>query len=274
MTAVTIDVRIRTRAEMNTATPRPGNWTYHHVQPVRIYYMAASTILRFITDETCYDATRVLATNALCKMCNNGPNQASVRTFVSQNQGVPTADSDRALIAKLLASPPFGGFAGVNPAQRSDDPHDGPETQRPHSANAGWWDAVTQIGSETLGAYGLLMMPAPNTFLAATKQDHEWNEVVLALVGYIEQAALNGLHAFDRKDWKVSAGGNWTLPAPADHALFPPHAGHPAYPPMALRLRSETYTYLDPASIPAAALVRRGALGLRVRGGSDYLDYI
>ena len=31
-----ITVPITTRAEMNTTTPRVGQWTYHHVLPVRV----------------------------------------------------------------------------------------------------------------------------------------------------------------------------------------------------------------------------------------------
>lgn len=275
-TNITIDVRIRTRADMNSGTPRVGNWTYHHVQPVRIYYLAASTILRFITDVDCFGETRVLATNALCKMCNNVHNQATVRTFVDQNRDAVTTDDQRNVVAKLLASPPFGGFSGMNPTQRSDDPHDAPEPMRPHSASAGWWEGLNQIGDEILAAFGLHLMPAPNTNLSATKQAHAWNELVLSLVGNIELAALNGGHAFDRKDWKLTNGANWTIPAAADRPQFPARpAGGPVFPTMALRPRAEQYSYLDPSAVPVASLVNRGTTALQVRaGGSDYIDYV
>ena len=50
-----IAVPITTRAEMNTSTPRFGSWTYHHVLPVRMYYLAASTILRVIIEPSKID---------------------------------------------------------------------------------------------------------------------------------------------------------------------------------------------------------------------------
>lgn len=133
---------------------------------------------------------------------------------------------------------------------------------------------MSRIGDEILAAYNLLLMPAPDTFLLSTKQDCEWNDVVLSLVSHIEQAALSGLHAFDRRDWKLTAGGNWTVPAAADRAKFPPRAGVAVFPPMALRPRTETYSYLDCASIGADSLVRRGTAALQVRAGSDYLDHV
>ena len=81
---------------------------------------------------------------------------------------------------------------------------------------------MSRIGDETRAAYNLLLMPAPNTFLFSTSQHDEWNDVVLSLVSHIEQAALNGLHAFDRRDGKLTAGGNWTVPAATERAKFPP----------------------------------------------------
>src|SRR3954466_12660824 len=112
---ITVDIRIRTRADMNTSTPRFGNWTYHHVHPVRVYYMTASLILRVITDPDAYLDTRALGVNALEKMCNNPPNKAALRTFVDQKAGTVTTDDERQVIAKTCASPPFGGFGGPNP---------------------------------------------------------------------------------------------------------------------------------------------------------------
>ena len=42
---LTLSVPITSRANMNTTTPRVGQWTYHHVLPVRVYFLLASTRL-------------------------------------------------------------------------------------------------------------------------------------------------------------------------------------------------------------------------------------
>lgn len=275
-TNVTIDVRVRTRAEMNTATPRQGNWTYHHVQPVRVYYIAANLILRFITDADCFEETRVLGTNALCKMCNNQPNAATIRTFVNQNRNTITTDNARNLVAKLCASPPFGGFAGMNPAQRSDDPHDGAEPNKPISAPASWWESLLRIGNETLAAFGQHLMPAPNTLLTATKQAYEWNDVVLSLVGDIEHASVTGAPPVAYKDWKLTPGNaNWTVAPRATAGQWPlPPPGALAFPIMALRMPRDQYSFLNTTDVPVPSLIRRGAVGLAPRPGGDYLDYL
>lgn len=273
---VTIDVRIRTRADMNTGTPRFGNWTYHHIQPVRIYYLAASTVLRFITDPDCYDETRALGVNALCQMVNNNPNAATIRSFVDANRGVLTEDGARHPIAKLCASPPFGGFAGVNPAQREDDPGEGMEMHRPLSAPLSWWESVGRLGTEVLAAFGLHQMPRPNTDLSATKMSFEWNETVLSLVQDISHASACGPANFVNRDWQLANGGaSWTVLRHGVQSPWPPRVGGgDPCPKMSLRRRGNMYTYLDDRDVPLAAMVRRGVVPLRPRRGGDYLDFV
>jgi len=137
----------------------------------------------FVTDTDCFDQTRVLGTNALCKMVNNRHNETAVRTFVDQNRGTVATDDARGPIASFCASPPFGGFAGMNPTQRSDDPHDAVEVNKPLSAPMTWWDSLMRMGNAVLDAFGLHLMPAPNTNPSATKRAYEWNEIALSLMG-------------------------------------------------------------------------------------------
>ena len=101
------------------------------------------------------------------KMCNNPPNKTALRAFIDLKKGTVTTDDERLVIAKTCASPPFGGFAGPNPAQRSDDPHDGTETTRPLSSHVSWWETLQNLGTIALGAFGLHQMPAPNTNVPA-----------------------------------------------------------------------------------------------------------
>ena len=191
----------------------------------------------FVTDTDCFDQTRVLGTNALCKMVNNRHNETAVRTFVDQNRGTVATDDARGPIASFCASPPFGGFAGMNPTQRSDDPHDAVEVNKPLSAPMTWWDSLMRMGNAVLDAFGLHLMPAPNTNPSATKRAYEWNEIALSLMGDIGHASVNGGLEFYRKDWKLTPNEeNWTIArrvVPSPWPARPP--GAPARPTMALR---------------------------------------
>lgn len=48
-------------------------------------------------------------------------------------------------VAALSANPKFGGFAGMNPSHRRDDPKESFERLRPYSAAATWWGLLAQL---------------------------------------------------------------------------------------------------------------------------------
>ena len=88
-----ITVPITTRAEMNTSTPRFGSWTYHHVLPVRVYYLAASTILRVIIEPDCWKDTRTLGLLALRSMCQYRANEEKIALFLQNRKWLHTRPS-------------------------------------------------------------------------------------------------------------------------------------------------------------------------------------
>lgn len=274
---ITIYVRIRTRDAMNSGTPRFGRWTYHHVHPVRIYYLIANTMLGFITDSNCYAQTRDIGTDALCTMCNNLHNKTTIRNFVSQyNDG--TTDAQRHPVAKLCASPPFGGFAGVNPDQRSDDPHDQTEIHKPNNATTDWWETLMRMGRDILNVYNLNLMPAPNSDLNATKEAHEWNDFVLGISGDITFASTVGGYQFNPKDWKLTepANENWTIVPNAQSAQWNAvrRVWALTYPQMALRVSGEMYSYLDTSNVPVPNMIQRNTVPLRYQGDGDFLYFL
>lgn len=266
---VSVDVTLGTRAEMNVGTPRQGNWTYHHIQPVRIYYLAASMMLRVITDPNAIPFTRTLVRDALERMCNNDNNRNTLGLFIDNHIGQVVSTALRQPVARLCASPPFGGFAGLNPTQRSDDPHDQAEFIKPVSAIPQWWASLIRLGDIVLAAFGLHAIPLGVPALVSIKTMGQWNEIVIDMYGEIMSADLSGSHGFSPADWRNTAGGNWAIVNPAHAANWNPHrrlwAGQ--YPQMQLRLPHEVSGVVPAVPVPVAAT-------LPLRRREDFLDYL
>ena len=253
---LTIAVPLTTRAEMNTSTPRFGTWTYHHVLPVRVYYLAASTILRVIIEPDCWKDTRTLGLLALRSMCQYRANEEKIALFLQNRKWLHTRPShaEYAEMAKLCGSPPYGGFGGPNPAQRSDDPHEQEEPNRPISANPAWWVSLKFLRLTLYQAYGLQALPDVNTEVQASKELYAWCGEVLTIVKLLKAAESPSLPVFRAPDWACDDDNIWTV-LPGNRITVPNTvAGQ-----MKLRLHSERRTYIDTTDTPIAALVRRGA---------------
>lgn len=144
---ITIELNSKTRAQMNSGTPRSEDWTYHHVLPVRYYFTLASVCAHMVADDTLQKATRKLAKEVLRAMPCNGGNADKVETFCSEAKsatGIPLTDraAKAVAVARLCASPLWGGFAGMAPSQRCDDPGSNPEPNRPLSGGPDWWSGL------------------------------------------------------------------------------------------------------------------------------------
>lgn len=245
---LTIDINIGTRATMNTSTPRVGPWTYHHVLPVRLYFMAAWTMLRICKHSSAWKKTTDSAREALTMMTQYKANADSIRLFLDTKDDNPPA-VDIADQAKLCASPPAGGFGGPNPNQRTDDPHDLPERYAPVSADVAWFSALAGIGYTLKEAFNLQQLPAPNTVVSATHTVAGWCGYVAAFDKSIRVADGLGAARFDGSDWLLDDGRPWTLLAGQTV---------PANPNKSLRLRRKTEqpNYHDrnsPLPVPANA---------------------
>ena len=252
---LTIAVPITSRADMNTGTPRVGQWTYHHVLPVRVYFLIASTILRIVIDPDCWDKARVLGIEALKSMCQYRANEQRIDLFLQDKKWLhvtPTA-AEFADQAKLCGSPPFGGFGGPNPVQRSDDPHENEEPNRPLSADQTWWESLKAARQLIYTAYGLTGLPGTQTTISAAKDMHDWCRLVFLLHNAIDRAKIVGLPRHVHQDWACSDDNVWTV-LPRKHLTMPNTRG----PNMKLRLAVERSSYIDTIITPAEALARRG----------------
>lgn len=235
---LTIDINVGTRATMNTSTPRVGPWTYHHVLPVRLYFMAAWTIIRVLKHPDAWKSATVSGREALLTMCQYSANKNAIRIFLSDDTAQPTAQAI-ADLAKFCGSPPGGGFGGPNPGQRSDDPHDMPERFAPVSAPVSWFACLRALGETIRDAYDLQALPQPNTVVGATHKVYEWCQIVLTMAGCLRGIDDIGAPRFDPSDWLTEDGRPWTL------LTGQTVAGNPNIT-VKLRRRTTPATYRDP----------------------------
>ena len=252
---LTISVPITSRADMNTTTPRVGNWTYHHVLPVRVYFLIASTILRVVIDPNCWSKARVLGIEALKSMCQYKANEQRIDLFLSNKKWlhVTPTDTEFADQAKLCASPQFGGFGGPNPVQRSDDPHENEEVNRPLMADPTWWESLKGSRQLIYTAFNLNGLPATQTTISASMEIHDWCKLVFLLHNAIDRARTIGQPRHVHEDWICSDDNVWTV-LPRKHEIKPPVRG----PKMRLRLKPERKTFVETSVTPPEALAKRG----------------
>lgn len=233
-----ISINIGTRATMNTSTPRIGPWTYHHVLPVRLYFMTAWTIIRVLKHPDVWQSATVSGREALLTMCQYDANKNTIRIFLSDAAAEPTAQAI-ADLAKCCGSPPAGGFGGPNPGQRSDDPHDLPERFAPVSAPVAWFSCLRGLGETIRDSYDLRALPQPNTVVSATHKVYEWCSIVLTMAGFLRGIDDIGAPRFKASDWLTDDGKPWTLLTGQTVAASPNTT-------VKLRRRNEQRTYRDP----------------------------
>jgi hypothetical protein len=211
---IRIQLSQKTRSEMNTSTPRDGDWTYHHVLPVRYYFTIAYLCAYMVVNKAADSAISKDARACLKAMANNGANRGKIDTL--SGAGKSESEKAKAVLdhAKMCASPLFGGFAGMNPEQRCDDPKEGPEPNRPESADVGWWAALQLLKEHvemvfpTIGGTG-----EKNLDVEMDETAFEW--FVASLKRHIIPLSAWVISPFDASDWKYCpsenprGGGPW-----------------------------------------------------------------
>ncbi len=208
---LTISVQIGSRNTMNSGTPKVGPWTYHHVLPVRLYYMIAWTILRVCIHRDVWKSTAAVGRDALIRMCNNGPNQHAVRVFIEQQfKRTPTPEALNN-VARRCASPPAGGFGGPNPALRVNDPHEQPERFPPLSAPQVWFNSLRALDEILRENFQMRQLPEPNSVVSSTKKVARWCRLVETMATYIKVVDMSGTPRFEPTDWLTKDDHTWTL---------------------------------------------------------------
>jgi hypothetical protein len=236
--------------------PAANGWTYHHVLPWRYYWVAGYSLVMlakykfhsknllttlkkgsdyhqaFIAEDDAVkgnkrdkNITALFGSDhggfevakspiALIKLCDDmhGAGQNAATNEV-MNSGVVSAEA----IAGVCTNPRFGGFAGMSPQQRRDDPHDQYEKRRPHSTSQLWWGQLEILRSILERCTSDLRNPPEDRKLEVSFSQKDGN----LLVDTIQTLASshNFVPAFSAKDWDYCPKGK-KLPW---HFIHPSH---------------------------------------------------
>lgn len=226
-------------------TPDCDRWTFHHVLPRRYYFSCAYTLV-MATRHQCTDQnqlnglTRHAAYAAIKRVCDEdarnpaygsgsstfGRLSLTAGQLIKLIKKMANNDFDGTLLnhgldAEKLAltcrAPKFGGFAGMDGAQRAKDPDERPEPIRPHSASKDWWGALSILRKHLDSCCQALAdaTGGKTVSVAAEKSDVE---------GIITQLNLltgnhDRVHPFFPKDWDYKPQGSkklWKLDESAE----------------------------------------------------------
>ncbi len=138
---------------------------------------------------------------------------ALIRLLTGLHSGVPnriirdrTLDPDS--IAELCAAPPFGGFAGMTPDDRLDDPEGNPEPVRPRSFDPDHWGLLAKL-RKLLEKYAGGIEAVPDGSDGRTLRVVLTEDVWTLLIPYLRDltGSHNRVHPFTPADWDFRHDG-------------------------------------------------------------------
>lgn len=109
--------------------------------------------------------------------------------------------------SRLASNPCFGGFEGMNPGQRTDDPHDGCENRRPHNSSQAWWGLLNILGQSLKGfAPELGSLPDNRTLTVRVASENAWKVFYPTIEKLV--ASHNAVYRFKAVDWDYHVNGS------------------------------------------------------------------
>jgi hypothetical protein len=248
--------------------PASNQWTYHHVQPWRYYYVAGFILVKlvkyklFTTGEDrsigktqgvnikpvlttekakvptqdkdlkkaiaaefgaeatgfAFDEDYTMLSLLNTSEAMHGPGAANaIFTRINADSEISPAS-----LAELQTNPVWGGFEGMKPDQRLDDPGSTPEPRKPWGAPGPWWTALTNLTTR-LHAVAPKVENGANKKVDVTLETTSCNnllETLTALTAF-------GVYAFQSTDWEyvvTNAVKPWVfitagIPGAAERAL-------------------------------------------------------
>lgn len=226
----------------SSATPKCDRWTYHHVLPRRYYYFCAYTLVMAARHQ-CTDQNQLntlaghsayAAIKRSCEIDAEVPAYGSrsgdfgrlsltASQLIKLLESMASSEFDRILtrhgldgeaIAATCRAPRFGGFAGMNGAQRADDPKDRPERISPYSANGrkDWWSALSLLKQRLNACCQALADATGGKEVEATALREDVEGIINQL--NILTRNHNRVHPFSAGDWDYRIRGSkqpWVL---------------------------------------------------------------
>lgn len=277
---LTVSITLRTRTEMDTSSAKAGGWAYHHVLPVRTYYLTAALLIKLASHPDAWDTVHSVGRDALQKMAQSSNQRSKIAAYIEQARAAGGAtDAGLHPSARACTRPRWGGFRGPDQTQRKNDPAAGVggyhEQTRPLSFPQSQWQSVQALRTEVHGAFNLTIAPEQSDTVTATKTKKDWWTLGKKLANHIRSATIAAADPrsqrpgfvlepeFTPSDWRPDQNPNWTMVA-SEKITQPKQQG----PVMRLRLATETDGYRDaatlgqtvPAALPLTVLAAEGGL--------------
>lgn len=151
--------------------PNCDGWSFHHVLPVRYFWSAAYILVKLLRLQECrnsgkkgdadlkaefgtpdaldffgeFDAKRADILAACLSLHRNpGNNNAKVKLAAIPGPDLSSVDVIRDIVGELTG-PKYGGFAGMAPDQRLDDPSSALEKKKPSGLNPVQWEQLMDL---------------------------------------------------------------------------------------------------------------------------------
>lgn len=199
-------------------------WSFHHVYPVWMLYLAAATLiwLRWRVVRTDNDDRTLLdGLRAMAGPGRTGTLERELR-WLAPPSAMPRPSVPRPAdpygAARLCTSPAFAGFAGPEGGTREFDAGRHPngaswqENAPPLSAPATWWESLGLLGNHVHDIVAACTNGAGSPAGAVRTMTYRmprllWIRTGLAIALYAQGLTRDGMPAFDPADWSLAPGG-------------------------------------------------------------------
>lgn len=235
MSEISFDVNFGSR---NDATPTHDGYTYHHVLPWRYYYLAGYILgsvarLHVLRDTTLTgkyieQAVKVLRSKnlPLDKEYGKGyeafDNDLSMSVkdlldmcFRMHGVGVQNVNSIEAIlrgeefdltaIGDRCSAPSFGGFLGMAPGHRKDDPKSNPEMIRPFGSSEAWFGALALLQKALEAIAPGITAAKAKSQIKANLTHEKFDKLIQQLRTLIRDH--NNFYPFQASDWYIDYNG-------------------------------------------------------------------
>jgi hypothetical protein len=265
----TYSFKVHLPANRSGTAPECNRWTFHHILPWRYFYCLSAlltyyyhgTLNSFVKDnfkslnleaedlEKLIDIANKFSDVVECSTKIEHSRGSSMLSLAEMgrlidglsrnNNGIVNEIAGIQLKTRLVecTSPIFGGFAGMDGAQRSDDPGPNMEQKRPANGDTAWWTAITDIGKllERASMFELIkdregckdIKSAVNGDWVKFKLTNEdLDNIILASLRTVVKPRFNTtVLAFDEKSWFLDClGSQWSIKVAENDFEYPAYS--------------------------------------------------